>query len=871
MVLTNGNIIVVDPGYDAPGPIPDLGAVYLYNGATGVLINTLTGATAYDFVGSGGVTALKNGNYLVISPNWDNGAAAGAGAVTWGDGTAGASGVVSAANSLVGSTTGDLIGALGVKELSNGNYIVLSPYWDNGAAVDAGAVTWGSGATGNRGGVSAANSLVGSTAGDIVGDNSHCRFDCLIALSNGNYVVVSRSWHNGSAEGAGAVTWGNGTTGVSGVVSTANSLVGTTAWDLIGEYGVKELSNSSFVVVSPYWDNGAAANAGAVTWGNGSTGVSGVVSAANSLVGSTIGDYVGEDLVMALTNGSYVVMSPSWDNGPAVDAGAVTWGSGTTGISGEVSAANSLVGSTTGDQVGYGCSCSNEVTALSNGNYLVSSHYWDNGAAVDAGAVTWGSGTTGVSGMVSAANSLVGSKTGDGVYWTVVLANGNYVVASPQWDNGSVVDAGAVTWGSGAAGVIGEVSAANSLVSSRDGDNIGSGGVTALSSGGYVVLSPNWDSGAAVDAGAVTWGNGMTGARGMVSAANSLVGSTGGDRIGSYGVMALSNGSYVVVSTEWHNGSVPNAGAVTWGSSAAGVSGEVSAANSLVGSKDGDSVGSGGVTALSSDSYVVVSPYWDNGPAVDAGAVTWGGGAAGVSGVVSVANSLVGSTAGDGGGYGRAVALANGNYLVRSPNWDNGQVVNAGAVTWGDGAAGVSGVISATNSLVGTTAGDGAGSWVVALTNGSYVVVSPSWDNSLAADVGAVTWGNGAEGVNGAVSAVNSLVGSTAGDRVGSSGVTTLSNGGFVVRSLDWDNGPAADAGAVTLGNGIACPSGNVGGTINATNSVLGTAAGGGGTQNFSYDPINHQLVVGRPADNIVNLFVASDCTYQVFVPLILN
>ena len=110
----------------------------------------------------------------------------------------------------------------------------------------------------------------------------------------------------------------------------------------------------------------------------------------------------------ALTNGNYVVSSPYWDNGAVADAGAVTWGSGTTGVSGVVSSANSLVGSTANDKVGYG-----GVTALSNGNYVVMSRYWDNGAATDAGAATWGSGTSGVSGVVSSANSLVGSTAGD--------------------------------------------------------------------------------------------------------------------------------------------------------------------------------------------------------------------------------------------------------------------------------------------------------------------------------------------------------------------------------------------------------------------------------------------------------------------------
>ena len=48
-----------------------------------------------------------------------------------------------------------------------------------------------------------------------------------------------------------------------------------------------------------------------------------------------------------LSNGNYVIQSPSWNGDPAA-----TWGNGSTGISGTVSAANSLVGSNPGDQVG---------------------------------------------------------------------------------------------------------------------------------------------------------------------------------------------------------------------------------------------------------------------------------------------------------------------------------------------------------------------------------------------------------------------------------------------------------------------------------------------------------------------------------------
>ena len=80
-------------------------------------------------MGRDGVSALTNGNYVVRSYNWDNGA----GAVTWGSGTAGVSGVVSSDNSLVGSTANDNVGYDGVTALTNGNYVVISPYWDNGA------------------------------------------------------------------------------------------------------------------------------------------------------------------------------------------------------------------------------------------------------------------------------------------------------------------------------------------------------------------------------------------------------------------------------------------------------------------------------------------------------------------------------------------------------------------------------------------------------------------------------------------------------------------------------------------------------------------------------------------------------------------
>ncbi|CAG4993544.1 hypothetical protein DYBT9275_01188 [Dyadobacter sp. CECT 9275] len=50
------------------------------------------------------------------------------------------------------------------------------------------------------------------------------------------------------------------------------------------------------------------------------------------------------------------------------------------------------------------------------------------------------------------------------------------------------------------------------------------------------------------------------------------------------------------------------------------------------------------------------------------------------------------------------IVLDNGNYIVKSNNWDNGSVINPGATTYGNGKVGVSGTINSCNSIIGTTA-----------------------------------------------------------------------------------------------------------------------------------------------------------------------
>ncbi len=750
------------------------------------------------------VTPLTNGNVVVTDPH-DDFAAPDGGAAYLFQGRTGA-----LLGNLVGSEAGDHLGDGGGTGPGDGP---IGPVGDNVVPLangnyvvgsprwnnNRGAATWGDGTAGVTGTVDDINSLIGSQPGDGVGGGF---IGGITALSNGNYVVATPGWNGGYPNGFGAVTWGDGTVGVTGTISADNSLVGSQAGDNVGYGGITALSNGNYVVRSPMWNGGLANGLGAVTWADGTIGVTGTISAANSLVGSQAGDFVGAGGATGLSNGNYVVSSHLWSGG----RGAATWADGTVGITGFVDDTNSLVGSQSDDHVGG-------VIALSNGNYVVASSQWNGGSSNGLGAATWADGTVGITGFVSAANSLVGSQPGDHVGSGITaLSNGNYVVASPAWSGGFPNGLGAVTWGDGTTGTIGTVSADNSLVGSQSGDNVGIGGVTALRNGNYVVRSQDWSGGQFVGFGAVTWGDGTVGVTGPVTAANSLVGTHPQDQVGDGfggGITALSNGNYVVDSSFWGGGMIGGRGAVTWGDGTIGVTGPIDDTNSLIGVLPGDMVGSGGVTALGNGNYVVASPTWNGGRPRAVGAVTWGDGTAGITGTVDDTNSLVGSQPGDNVGS-SVTGLSNGNYVVASANWNG----NRGAATWADGTVGITGLIDASNSLVGSQPQDNIGGSVSALSNGNYVVASPGWNGNR----GAATWADGTIGITGQVDDTNSLVGSQSGDRVagvvGLGGIFALTNGNYVVASPFWNN----NRGAATWGDGTV----GITGPVDDTNSLVG-------------------------------------------------
>jgi filamentous hemagglutinin family protein len=777
----------------APGAITngsDSGGLVGVVSATNSLIGT-NGSTIVD---------SHDNYYLVVNPNWNNGA----GAVTWNNDTAGTKGLISAANSLVGSISnsftgnnigiegsqpapdGDQVGSFGVTILNNGNYVINSPTW-NGAT---GAVTWGSATSGVSGAVTSSNSLVGASAGDLIGSGG------IVQLSNNsNYLVVSPNFV-GPTQGlavptTGAITNGSDATGVTGVVSLNNSLLGTAGANIIDSQA------GYYLVANSQWKQGA----GAVTWNSDSNGTTGFVSADNSLVGSSgyfftedsviQGDQIGGSGINILSNGNYVVSSVNWNGG----AGAVTFGSASSGVSGTVSGANSLIGTSPSDHIGSG-----GITGLSNGSYIVDSPTWNS----STGAVTWGSGTSGVQGTVSSENSLVGASAGDaiGSGGIVELSNAaNYLVLSPSW-NGTK---GAITNGSEATGVTGVVSASNSLVGAQTGDAVGTAGsITDTLAGYYLASTVNWNH----SAGAVTWSLDNAGTTGVVSAANSLVGASANDQVGNGGINVLYAGhdNYVVISTNFGGG-----GAVTWGSATSGVSGVVSASNSLVGSShsgtglNGDALGSGGLFFLPNGNYLIYSPDFNG----SAGAVTFASGDAPITGYASAANSLIGGVANEHIGHGGVTLLDNGNYLVYSPGYGSG----AGAVTFGSETTGVSGVVGSGNSLVGSSQSDHVGSGgIISLPNGNYLVLSPFYQTST----GAATWGSANTGVTGVVSGANSLTGGGVNSGEQFSGFS--SDGSLYLVSFTTDTSAGGD-GRVFAGS-VSGPASSTGFSSSPTTSV---------------------------------------------------
>ena len=135
-----------------------------------------------------------------------------------------------------------------------------------------------------------------------------------------------------------------------------------------------------------------------MSFGDGTVGVSGPVTTANSLFGGP-NDFLGGYQTAGITvysNGNYSVQSSS--------TGTVTFASGTTGATGQIPTSSSIAGSS--------------IIQLSNGNLVVQG----------ATGVTLVNGVT-----LTPINTLTGTDASSQIN---VLTNGNYVVTSSDFGGG---------------------------------------------------------------------------------------------------------------------------------------------------------------------------------------------------------------------------------------------------------------------------------------------------------------------------------------------------------------------------------------------------------------------------------------------------
>ncbi|MEH3099065.1 MAG: hypothetical protein PGN17_02455 [Sphingomonas adhaesiva] len=253
--LANGTIVVTKPG-DTVGGAANAGSVYYDDSANGALLASFQGSHVNDKVGSGtgGTTGLR-----FLDPN----------------------------------LTYDQITYVPIYDSSKA-YLIHSPGWNN----NSGALTWVASNGMASGILGATNSLVGSSAGDLVGSKDAVSNTTFDVLASGNVLVRSPNWGGGR----GALTFINATTGVAGAVSGTNSLVGTITaatngngrrGDSVGSEDVVTLANGDVVVRSHFW----ARKGGALTYVSATTGLPalGALGSGNSLVGNAGFTYTATD------------------------------------------------------------------------------------------------------------------------------------------------------------------------------------------------------------------------------------------------------------------------------------------------------------------------------------------------------------------------------------------------------------------------------------------------------------------------------------------------------------------------------------------------------------------------------------------------
>ena len=435
-------------------------------------------------------------------------------------------------------------------------------------------------------------------------------------------------------------------------------------------------------------------------------------------------------------------------------------------------------------------------SVLGNGNILVVNQNADAPGLTDAGEIT----------LLDANGNVLGSVVGNasnerlGSFGSFTFPNpaGNRFFRSPNASNGALAGAGAL--------LLFDITTGAEIgrTSGQSAGELFSQGTINSSSGNLIVSSTLADVGGNVDAGSVVVINGVTGtALGQLngSSASEFFGTT--VRVG----FTVAN-TFVVESATADIGGLVDAGRVVMGSAVTGAQ-----LGQVVGTTAGDQIGSTvDYFSTGAGTYLIRSAVADVGGLVDAGTAILVNNSTGNE--IGRTNGLA---AGDNLGSFGPVLRASGNYFLQVPNADIGGATDAGSLVLANGATG-----ARIASLNGSGTGEQLGLNIdtFSLGNSNVLVISDQHDNP---GIGTVDDQAGGVFVVADVDLGSftilrgSVLGSSAGEQLGSDGVINAFNGNFWIPSTNFETSPSNPAmGTVILVDGT---TGNEIGRVDGTDN----------------------------------------------------
>ncbi len=809
-VNSNGDFMQIEGSYNGGE-----GGVFWYD-TTGARVGLLRGGddgagTTFNFGNT--YQATYQDNVIILTSTWtDSSSNPNKGAITVVDRHVAQLGehTINASNSVVGTLSGDSLGSGGVQNVSFPWWAVSSPDYNGGI----GAVT-----------IVHDSTNIGTTTG-IIGSNGNLTFvgtnanDLNSVSFISNYTddqVAMRS--TSFAGGAGAVTLMDlsvlGAAKGAYQIDASNSLVGTSSTDNIAS-NVSISSDQGHVIIrAPNWGGGKGAVA-ASAWDSGGFGTNvGNISGLTALVGALTSDNVGSGYVreFSYNDAPYIfVSSPNWSvNSSLMGQGAISVMS-LDSLAGVVSSSNSVIGAAANDHLGPTTAQSSHVLDLSNqGKLVVASPSFRAGA----GAVTWID-LAAPSGVVNlSTNSLFGASPTDnigsgGFYGPDVMGgsrgdSGNLdfnFLASPFWS----ANRGALTTITSTP-IVGAISNTNSFVGA-----VGSTGnigysiddFTFLENGAMFLRSGTTDT----FGGAWTLFNGASSGvgsmKGELGVANSIVGASGSSLVNSFLITSdnyyynmdgpgYNLGDYVVLSQRsWGGNGDEGAVRIIDTNSGLHAAGSTDASNSLVGANAGDQIGYGNLNSAS-------LRFLDNVTGVQIGVASpkFNGNQGAFTvmtpttvGVVSSTNSLLGLSPTMTAGDVTMDSFGNGNLVV-------GFTMGNGSYTFIDRNAPLTGVVDASNSLLGGAGNDGNGqfNWASVNSGSTFVYYNQNWNGGRGAAFTMNSIGT-MRPVGDMSNPIAGVLTGAAGEGIGEN-VQVLNNTQFVLSSSGWGGG----RGALTWGD----------------------------------------------------------------------